>query len=94
MAKYFLGHFSNGYCGCDKTYGFVAEDIKQVRKYCEDMLSEYAEDSIVGCLDEEEQQDEEMMKDYYCDCQVEVEEVSKEKMEEEMDDEEPYIFEK
>ena len=92
MAKYFLGYFSNGYCGCDEARGFIAEDAEQVRKFCEDMLPEYAEDSIMGCLDEEEQQDEDLMEAYYADCYVEVEEVTEEKMREEMDDEEPYIL--
>lgn len=92
MAKYFLGHFSNGYCGCDETYGYIAEDIEQVRKYCEDMLPEYAEDSIVGCLDEEEQQDEDAMEAYFADCYVEVEEVSEEVMINEMEDKEPLIL--
>lgn len=94
MAKYFLGYFSNGYCGCNETYGFVAEDIEQVRKFCNDILPEYAEDFIMTCLDEEEQQDEEATEAYYADCYVEVEEVSEEKMREEMDTREPYIFEK
>lgn len=92
MAKYFLGYFSNGYCGCDEVHAFIAEDAEQVRKYCEEMLPEYAEDSIVGCLDEEEQQNEELMETYYADCYVEVEEVSEEKMREEMDDDEPYVL--
>lgn len=92
MAKYFLGYFSNGYCGYDEVHAFIAEDAEQVRKYCEEMLPEYAEDSIVGCLDEEEQQNEELMEAYYADCYVEVEEVSEEKMREEMDDDEPYVL--
>lgn len=92
MAKYFLGYFSNGYCGCDEAHAFIAEDEGQVLKYCEEMLPEYAEDSIVGCLDEDEQQDEELMEAYYADCYVEVEEVSEEKMREEMDDDEPYVL--
>lgn len=92
MAKYFLGYFSNGYCGCDETHGFIAEDIEQVRKHCEDILPEYAEDSIIGCLDEEEQEDKDAMEAYYADCYVEVVEVSEEKMREEMDDDEPSIF--
>lgn len=92
MAKYFLGYFSNGYCGCDEAHAFIAEDKEQVRKYCEDMLYEYADDSILGCLDEDEQQDEELMEAYYADCYVEVEEVSEEKMREEMDDDEPFVL--
>lgn len=92
MAKYFLGYFSNGYCGCDEAHAFIAEDKEQVLKYCEEMLPEYAEDSIVGCLDEDEQQDEELMEAYYADCCVEVEEVSEEKMREEMDDDEPFVL--
>lgn len=92
MAKYFLGYFSNGYCGCDEAHGFIAEDKEQVLKHCEDMLPEYADDSIVGCLDEDEQQDEDAMEAYYAECFVEVEEVSEEKMREEMDDEEPFIL--
>lgn len=56
------------------------------------MLPEYADDSIVGCLDEDEQQDEDAMEAYYADCFVEVEEVSEEKMREEMDDDEPFIL--
>ena len=91
MAKYFLGYFSNGYCGCDETHGFIAEDAEQVRKCCEDILPEYAEDSIIGCLDEEEQEDEDLMEDYLSGCYVEVVEVSEERMKEEMDDDEAYI---
>lgn len=92
MAKCFLGYFSNGYCGCDEAHAFIAEDAEQVRKYCEEMLPEYADDSIVGCLDEDEQQDEDAMEAYYAECFVEVEEVSEEKMREEMDDDEPFIL--
>ena len=92
MAKYFLGYFSNGYCDCDEAHGFIAETAEQVARYCEEMFGEYAEDSIVGCLDEEEQQDEELMEAYYADCHVKVEEVTEEKMREEMDDKEPYVL--
>lgn len=92
MAKYFLGYFSNGYCGCDETHGYIAESAEQVEKFCLDALPEYAEDSIIGCLDEDEQQDEDAMEDYIAGCCVEVEEVTEEKMRDEMEDDEPFIL--
>ena len=91
MAKYFLGYFSNGFCGYEETHGFIAEDIESVRLFCEGMLPEYAEDVIMSCLNEEEMQDNDTVEEYFSDCYCEVEEVSKEKMEEEMNDEDPFI---
>lgn len=92
MAKYFLGCFSNGYCGCDEVHGFIAETAEQVQKVCEDMLAEYAQDLIGNCLDEEEQQDDDAVEAYYADCCVEVAEVSEEIMREEMEEKEPLIL--
>ncbi len=92
MAKYFLGYFSNGYCGCDEAHGYIAESEEQVEKFCLDALPEYAEDSIVGCLDEDEQQDEDAMEDYIAGCYIEVKEVTEEEMRNEMEDDEPFIL--
>ena len=46
----------------------------------------------MGCLDEDEQQDEDAVEDYIAGCYIEVEEVTEEKMREEMEDEEPFIL--
>ena len=51
--KYFIGEYSNGYCGCDEVVLMIAETEEQANRYMEDGLADYGYE-YVNCTDFEE----------------------------------------
>lgn len=78
MAKYYLGHYTNSFCGCDITYGIIAETYEQAIKWMEDGLYDYGQDYehlALDDLDEEEDDIDSAIADYYENLSFYVEQV-------------------
>lgn len=78
---YFIGTFSNGYCGCEETIPIIADTIEQAEKYMEDRLDIYGYDYEYVTEFEEEEDDEA----YWEDVTYEVREATQEEIEDEYD---------
>lgn len=87
MANYYLGHYTNGFCGCDITYGIIAETYEQAVEWMEDGLDEYGqtyEHVALDNLDEEDDIDS-AVADYYENLSFYVEQVDETHYENESD---------
>lgn len=87
MANYYLGHYSNGFCGCDITYGIIAETYEQAVEWMQDGLDEYGQEYehiALDNLDEEDDVDG-AIADYYENLSFYVEQVDETHYENESD---------
>lgn len=78
---YFIGTFSNGYCGCDEIIPIIADTIEQAEKYMEDRVDIYGYDYEYVTEFEEEEDDEA----YWEGVTYEVREATQEEIEDEYD---------
>lgn len=46
--KYFIGTYSNGYCGCDEEVYLIADTEEQVAEYLDQYIDEYGYDAVMG----------------------------------------------
>lgn len=84
MANYYLGHYTNGFCGCDITYGIIAETYEQAVEWMENGLYDYGQDYeyiALHDLDEEEDDIDSAVADYYENLSFYVEQVDQERYE-------------
>lgn len=78
---YFIGTFSNGYCGCEEIVPIIADTIEQAEKYMEDRVDIYGYDYEYVTEFEEEEDDEA----YWEGVTYEVREATQEEIEDEYD---------
>lgn len=69
MAFYYLFTVDAGYCGCDEDH-LVIRDTPfatelDIARYCDYLSRENAEDCIDQCLTDEDQEDEEIVEEFY-----------------------------
>ena len=85
--KYFLGTYSNGYCGCTVHEGVIADSYEQAEKYfCdEEAIYEYGEEYAYCCIGEEYDDDE--YQDYIEGIYVEIQEMTYEEIMDYLNDE-------
>lgn len=84
MANYYLGHYSNNFCGCDITYGIIAETYEQAVEWMENGLYDYGQEYeyvALHDLDEEEDDIDSAVADYYENLSFYVEQVDQERYE-------------
>jgi len=46
--KYFIGEYSNGYCGCDEIVLMIADTEEQAEAYMEEGLADYGYEYVDG----------------------------------------------
>ena len=78
---YFIGTFSNGYCGCEEIVPIIADTIEQAEKYMEDRIDIYGYEYEYVTEFEEEEDDEA----YWEGVTYEVREATQEEIEDEYD---------
>ena len=78
---YFIGTFSNGYCGCEEIIPIIADTIEQAEKYMEDRIDVYGYDYKYVTEFEDEEDDEA----YWEGVTYEVREATQEEIEDEYD---------
>lgn len=78
---YFIGTFSNGYCGCDEIIPIIADTIEQAEKYMEDRIDIYGCDYEYMTEFEDEEDDEA----YWEGVTYEVRKATQEEIEDEYD---------
>lgn len=87
MAHYYLGHYSNGFCGCDITYGIIAETYEQAIEWMQDGLDEYGQEYEHVALDNLDEEDDidSAIADYYENLGFYIEQVDETRYENESD---------
>lgn len=69
MAFYYLFTADAGYCGCEDEHLVVRETPfateMELARYCDYLSRENADDSIDQCLTDEDQEDEELVEEFY-----------------------------
>ena len=79
---YFVGTFSNGYCGCDEVILMIADTIEKAEKYMEDRVYIYGSNYKYMTEFEDDEEDDEA---YWEGVTYEVREATQEEIEYEYD---------
>ena len=80
--RYFIGEYSNGYCGCDEVVFMLAETEEQADAYMEEGLADYGYE-YEGCCREEEIDDDETNDLYWENVTYSLREATPEEVEDE-----------
>lgn len=84
---YYLGTYSNGYCGCSEEVGIIADNMQDAEEYMREGLDIYAEQYEHIAMEEWERQvecgetdgdeefyDSQVYEDYLNDCEYDIKE--------------------
>ena len=78
--QYFIGTYSNGYCGCDEEEYIIADSIEQAEKFMAANLVDYGWDYYFYC-EEYDEEDEDFEETYWDNITFDVRKATAEEIE-------------